>query len=202
MNRSRFVGLLAAAVAIALASSGCGTVYIGPDDADPATGPMRCDQPDDRPSGMHVLLAQSVPTASAVPCLRSDPGDWAVSGFHAANGRARVEFSNRFGNDDRATVELAAGCDVGAAQEVASPFDGTRRYTRPAIRAGRYADETHYVYPGACASLRFDLAGRGADLRGAEIAGALGFLSRDRLDRQIRDASDNHLHLDPVSEES
>jgi len=199
VNRSRLLALLAAVV---FTMSGCGTVYIGPDDADPATGPMRCDQPDDRPSGMHVLLAQAVPTASAVPCLRSDAGDWAVTGFHAANGRAVVEFSNRFGNDDKATVELAAECDVRAAQEISSPFDGTRKYTRPATRRGRYANETHYVYPGACASLRFDMAGRGADLRGAEIAGALGFLSRDGIDRQIRDASDNNLHLDPVSEES
>lgn len=181
----------------AMLTSGCGSVYIGPDDAEPATGPMRCAQPDDRPSGMQVLLAQSVPAASAVPCLRSEAGDWTVSEFQAENGHARVVFSYRYGNHDTATIDLAPGCasDLGAAHEVSSQFDGMRRYNRSVTRAGRYADEIHYVYPDACASLRFDLAGRGADLRGAEIAGALGFVSRTRLDQQVRAASHGHLHL-------
>jgi hypothetical protein len=196
MNARFRFRLIALLVATAMATSGCGTVYIGSDDPQPATEPMRCAQPADRPSGMQVLLAQAVPTASAVPCLRSAPGDWTISGFHAENGRARVEFSYRYGNDDTAVVVLAADCDVRAAKEVASQFDGTRKYSRPATRGGRYADEIHYLYPGACATLRFDLSGRGADLRGAEIAGALGFVARERLDRQIRTASDNLLHLD------
>jgi hypothetical protein len=186
-------------IAVAIATSGCGTVYIGADDPEPATDPMRCAQPVDRPSGMQVLLAQAVPTASSVPCLRSAPGDWTISEFHAEDGRARVEFSYRYGNDDTATIDLAADCDVRAAREVSSPFDGMRRYNRPATRQGRYADEIHYVYPGGCASLRFDLSGRGADLRGAEIAGALGFVARERLDRQIRSASDNRLRLDAAA---
>jgi hypothetical protein len=189
-------GAAAVLLAIAMATSGCGTVYIGPDDADPSTGPMRCAQPDDRPSGMHVLIAQAVPTATAVPCLRSDAGNWTVAGFHAEDGQATVEFSYRYGNDDTATIDLAADCDVRAAHEVSSQFDGMRRYNREATRGGRYANEIHYVYPGGCASLRFDLSGQGADLRGAEIAGALGFVSRERLDQQIRSTSDNHLHLD------
>jgi hypothetical protein len=198
--RSRVAVLViavAVAVAVAVGVSGCGTVYIGPEDADPATGPMRCAQSDKRPSGMQVLLAQAVPTASAVPCLRSDAGDWTVTSFHAEDGRARVEFSYRYGNDDTATVDLAVDCDVRAAQEVSSQFDGVREYNRTATRDGRYANEIHYVYPGACTSLRFDLSGRGANLRGAEIAGALGFVSREDLDQQIRTASDEHLHLDP-----
>jgi hypothetical protein len=190
------VAALLAAVAMAFAMGGCGTVYIGSDDPEPATDPMRCGQPVDRPSGMQVLLAQAVPTASVVPCLRSAPGDWSISGFHAEDGQARVEFSYRYGNDDTATIDLVADCDVRAAREVSSPFDGVRKYNRPATRGGRYADEVHYVFAGGCASLRFDLSGRGADLRGAEIAGALGFVARQRLDRQIRSASDNRLGLD------
>jgi len=46
--------------------------------------------------------------------------------------------------------------------------------------------------------LRFDMAATGAELRGAEFAGALGFVAREELDRQIRAATDDRLTLDPA----
>lgn len=188
---------LALITVLLLATGGCGGVYIGPDGPDPATRPLRCQQPADEPSGMQVLLAQSVPTASAVPCLTGDITDWLVAVFEVGNGRARIGFTHRYGrDDDTAVVELTAGCDVGAAREVSSRFDGMRRYDRPGDRGNRYTDRIFYVSPGACTALRFNLSGAGADLRGAEIAGVLGFVARADLDRQIRAASDGHLHLD------
>jgi hypothetical protein len=195
VNRSAIAALLLVA---ALATGGCGTVHIGPDGRAAVVSPMSCVQPDDRPSGMLLLLAQAVPTATSVPCLRSEAGNWSITEFHAENGRVRIEFSHRFGDEETATVDLAAGCDVRSAQEISSQFDGVRKYHAPATRGVRYADETRYVYSGACATLRFHLSDPGADLRGAEIAGALGFVSRERLDRQVRNASNNRLHLDPA----
>jgi hypothetical protein len=192
----RALAILAAA---ALASAtGCGSVYIGTEGSDPATRPMLCDQPSDQPSGTQILLAQSVPTASAVPCLRSEAGDWVVTKVDVRDGLGRIELSHRYGDEDTATIDLTAGCDVSDAHEVASQFEGVRRYTRELTRAGRYASESYYVYPGACTWLRFHLSGDGARLRSAEISGALSFVSRDHIDRQIREASDGHLQLDPT----
>jgi hypothetical protein len=192
----RTLAILAAA-ALAAASTGCGSVYVGTEGSDPATRPMLCDQPSDEPSGTHILLAQSVPTASAVPCLRSETGDWVMTNVEVRDGLGRIELSHRYGDEDTATLELTAECDVSDAHEVASQFEGVRRDTRELTRAGRYASESFYVYPGACTWLRFHLTGDGARLRSAEITGALSFVSRDHIDRQIREASDGHLHLDP-----
>jgi hypothetical protein len=181
-----------------LATGGCGDVYIGPDGPDPATRPLHCRQPADEPSGMQVLLAQSVPGASTVPCLTGDVTDWLMTVFEVKNGRAHIEFTHRYGrDDDTAALEFSADCDLGAAREVSSRFDGVRRYDRPGTGGNRYTDRIYYVGPGSCTALRFDLAGAGADLRGAEVSGVLGFVSRADLDRQIRSASDGHLHLDP-----
>jgi hypothetical protein len=191
--------ILAVLVAVTLAAvvGGCGNVYIGTDGPDPATDPMRCRQPSDEPSGMQILLAQSVPTATAVPCLRAETGDWVMTKFEVSDGLGRIELSHRYGDEDTATIDLTASCDVRDAEEISSQFGGMRKYARELTDAGRYANETYYVYPGGCTWLRFRLSGSGAGLRSAEIGGALGFLSRDQLDRQIRDASDDHLHLDP-----
>lgn len=189
---------LALITALLLATGGCGNVYIGPDGPDPATRPLRCQQPPDEPSGMQVLLAQSVPTASAIPCLNDDITDWLMAVFEVVNGTARIVFTHRYGrDDDTATLDFAADCDLGSAREVSSRFDGMRRYDRPGTSGVRYTDRIYYVAPGACTSLRFDLSGAGADLRGAEISGVLGFVPRATLDRQIKAASDGHLHLDP-----
>jgi hypothetical protein len=194
--RPRRLAVLVAA-ALASAAGGCGSVYIGTEGADPATHPMRCQQPSDEPSGMQILLAQSVPTAAAVPCLRSETGDWVMTKFEVSDGLGRIELSHRYGDEDTATIDLTASCEVHDAEEVTSQFGGMRKYGREQTFAGQYANETFYVYPGGCTWLRFRLSGSGAGLRSAEIDGALGFVSRDQLDRQIRDASDDHLHLDP-----
>lgn len=186
-----------AAVTAAVATGGCGTVYVGVDGPDPATAPLLCEQPAADASGMQVLLAQSVPTATAVPCLRSQVGDWIVTRFEVQDGRARIDFTYRYGHDDSATPELTPECQVGEAREVAGGIDGTRQYRREVRAPDRYADEIFYVYPGGCTSLRFHLSGSGAALRGGELASALGFVTRYQLDRQIRDASDGQLHLDP-----
>jgi hypothetical protein len=185
------------AVALGLALGGCGSnVYIGSGDGDPAVNEFRCEQPGG-PSGMLVLLAQAVPEAAAVPCVRADPGRWIMSEFMVRDGSAVVGFAYQYGGPDRVTIEMRPRCDVGDAKEVSSLHPGTRRYNRDLVRDGRYANEIYFTYAGACTSLRFDLEATGAELRGAEFTGTLGFVTRGELDRQIRAATDGRLTLDP-----
>jgi hypothetical protein len=193
-------GLLAVlAVLAAFAAGGCGSnVYIGSQESDPAVTEFRCGGQDGGPSGMLVLIAQSVPSASAVPCIEGEAGHWTMAEFTVRDGSAVVGFAYQYGGPDRVTVEMRAQCDVHDAREVSSRHEGTRRYNRELVRGGRYANEIHYVYEGACTSLRFDLGATGADLRGAEFAGALAFVARSELDRQIRAATDGRLTLDPA----
>jgi hypothetical protein len=183
---------------LALGTGGCGSaVYIGTEGPDPAAAPMRCDRPADKPSGMLVLIAQAVPTASSVPCLVGPVPNWIMSRFDVRDGSGVVEFTHQFGAEDTATIDVSAGCDVSGAQEVSSRHNGMQRFNRDARRSGRYANEVYFVYPGGCTSLRFNLTSDGAELRGAEMAGELSFVTREYLDRQIRKASDDNLELDP-----
>jgi hypothetical protein len=194
---------LAAGVAglvLAVALGGCASnVYIGPSGPDPANTPLQCDQPADFPSGLLVLFAQSVPTASAVPCLRARIENWNVTRLDVRDGRALLEFSYRFGDAETVTLELARECDLRGSREVSSEQPGMQRFERELRRGGRYANERYYRYPGACTSLRFSLSGSEslAALRGAEASGALGFVSRESIDRQIRELTGGRLKLDP-----
>jgi hypothetical protein len=191
----RWLAVLAAA---ALVLGGCGDgVYVGTDEGDPAVDEFRCAQPTG-PSGMLVLIAQSVPPAQWVPCLSGEPGRWTMSQLEVRDGGATIGFGYQFGGPDRATIEMRPSCDTHGAKEVSSQHAGTRRYNRDLVRGGRYANEIYFLYQGACTVLRFDLAATGAELRGAEFAGSLGFVARAELDRQIRAATDGRLTLDPA----
>jgi len=190
--------IIAFVAAAALALGGCGNaVYVGTDEGDPAVDGFRCAQPTG-PSGMLVLIAQSVPAAQYVPCLRGEPGRWTMSQLEVRDGTATIAFGYQFGGPDTATIEMRPSCDMHAAKEVSSQHPGTRRYNRDLVRGGHYANEIYFVYEGACTVLRFDMAATGAELRGAEFAGALGFVAREELDRQIRAATDDRLTLDPA----
>jgi hypothetical protein len=188
----------ATGVLLAFALGGCGSnVYIGSQEGDPAVTEFRCDG-HGGPSGMLVLIAQSVPSASAVPCLNGAAGRWTMAEFTVRDGSSVIAFAYQYGGPDRVTVEMRARCDLHDAKEVSSRHEGARRYNRDLDRNGRYASEIYYVYEGACTSVRFDLGATGADLRGAEFAGSLDFVARSELDRQIRAATGGRLTLDPA----
>ncbi len=195
------VAALAVLTAAATAVSGCGSTYIAAEGSDPGATPMRCVQAPGRLSGMQVLMAQAVPGASLIPCLREEVDTWAVTMFDVGTGRVRILFQYQFGNDDQsATVEVAPQCDMRGAREVSSEHPGVRRYDRDVESDDRYANERYYTYPDACTSLRFNLIGKNADLRGAELASIFGFVSRATLDQRIGDVSDHRLHLDPPNQ--
>jgi hypothetical protein len=189
---------LAALTAIAL--SGCGNAYIGAEGTDPATTPMQCVQPPGRLSGTQVLMAQAVPSASLIPCVREEVDDWVVTELDVGTGHVRILLEYRPGDAEVATIEVSRQCDMHDAREVASQHPGVRRYDRDFGGTDQYAIERYYTYPDACTALRINLTGRYAHLRAGELTSVFGFVSRGNLDERIGDLSDHRLHLDPSNQ--
>jgi hypothetical protein len=185
---------LALAVVCALSLGGCMNITIGPEGNDPATNELRCTPIGGDASGMLVLLAQSVPSASEVPCLRAVPMRWVLGVFDVRDGRAHVELHYVPQGDHRLVIELTASCDTGGATEYTSDFPGMRRYESG---TGGASPQRYYVYPGGCTALRFNLPGPGAAELGADVGSAVGFVSRAEIDRRVRELSRGKLHLDP-----
>src|SRR5829696_567869 len=57
------------------------------------------------------LLAQSVPSASLVPCVRSLPAGWSVAQVTVNNGRSVIPLNHDRAGTSVLVVRLAAGCD-------------------------------------------------------------------------------------------
>jgi hypothetical protein len=76
------------------------------------------------------LMAQSVPSASLVPCLGSLPAGWSVGLVTVNNGRSVIRLNHDRAGADALEVRLTAGCDTRGATEVMSNQPQVRRYQR------------------------------------------------------------------------
>jgi tRNA A-37 threonylcarbamoyl transferase component Bud32/membrane-associated phospholipid phosphatase len=139
------------------------------------------------------LMAQSVPSASLVPCMQFLPVDWKVAEVAVNNGRSVITLDHDRGGRAALVVRLTASCDLAGATEVTSEQAGARRY----LRMDGTARTRSYTFPGGCVSHRFSAAGPGA-LRLSDTASSeFGFLTREELRRALERRSHGRLELDP-----
>jgi hypothetical protein len=148
------------------------------------------------------LMAQSVPSASLVPCLRSLPPGWAVGPVTVNNGRSVIPLNHDRAGADVLTIRLTAACDTQGATEVAADHARIRRYQRIDRLAPRFEATRFDLFPGGCVTAR--AAGPAANR--AEITGdlrtLLGYTTRQTLQQALDQRSDGRLRLDPATARS
>jgi tRNA A-37 threonylcarbamoyl transferase component Bud32/membrane-associated phospholipid phosphatase len=138
------------------------------------------------------LMAQSVPSASLVPCVQLVPVDWKIANVAVNNGRSVITLDHDRGGRAAMRVELTASCDLAGATEVTSEQPRAPRYFRidSATRA--------YTFPGGCVTQRFNAAApsplRLSDTASTEL---VGFITREELRQALARRSDGRLRLDP-----
>jgi hypothetical protein len=146
-----------------------------------------------------VLMAQSVRTASWVPCLRAAvPLGWDFEYLDARNGKAAFQLgSDRDGQRQEIDVRLEPSCDTAGSTEIRSDRDGMQRFERVTMTTPQFEGERYYVFDGGCIVFDFRLT---ADNRGEPLALAtqvVGAVSRADLRDQVHEESDGRLQLDP-----
>ena len=156
------------------------------------------------PSNGVVLTAQSVPTASWVPCLNPLPPGWHFTDMNARKGSARFFLdSDRNDMDAQRAIEvlLTESCDTSGASRVPSDREGMRRFERVTQVSPTYIGSRFYVFEGGCITVLFTLSG---DDRAEPLAVAtqiIGTVPRDDLRNLVREESDGRLELDPPGSE-
>ena len=144
-----------------------------------------------------ILMAQSVPTASWVPCLDTVPLGWHFSGLDARSDSARFWLDSDRDGPHAIEVQLADGCDTEGATEIPSDRDGMTRLERVGQVFPHYVGRRYYVFDGGCITVVFTLSGQ---YRGEPLAVAtqgIGVVSRAQLADQVREQSGDRLDLDP-----
>ena len=134
-----------------------------------------------------ALVAQSVPTAAYVPCLRALPQGWRTTAFEAADGSTRLSLLSDRAEGRAVSVELAPRCDVTGATPAAPRAEGVRSFVRLSGLSPSYAGTMYDVFPGGCVRYRFAFP-RGPHIPlMEELATAIGLVRRGDLRIDVRD---------------
>lgn len=134
-----------------------------------------------------LIVAQSVPTASQVPCLAPMPAGWTVASVRIDQDHTEIRFDSDRAGDDAATLRLDAECDPSDAVSAPSDLPPAERFDQilrlaPGFRAARY-----YVFEGGCVTWRFAFDGDTSATESVAIGEILSLVPRAELNRGIRE---------------
>lgn len=179
---------------LALLLTGCTAVAVGSPDGVPG-----CAHGDVPMGNGVVLMAQSVPTASWVPCLREAamPMGWRFAGMDAGRGSARVWLDSDRAGRGAVVVTLSGSCDVDGTTEVPTDHPGMRRFERVNQVTPRFEGERSYTFEGGCLTVTLSVGGADRVEPLAVAATVIDVVRRSQVQQRVREQTDGRLSLDP-----
>jgi tRNA A-37 threonylcarbamoyl transferase component Bud32 len=139
-----------------------------------------------------ILMAQAVPTATAVPCIAALPAGWSLGGVRVHNDVASFWLNSDRAGDHALEVTLRhqGACNLDGATEFPSDAPGMRRFEEseqlsPSLRGVRT-----YVTDDQCVTFRFVFEGDTNASAIAVLDSAIGFEPRGRLIDEVERRSD------------
>jgi hypothetical protein len=144
-------------------------------------------------------MAQSVPTATLVPCLRTAlPLGWSFHHLRARDGTASFWLNSDRDGEQAIEVRLDPTCDTDGATQIPSDREGMDRFERVRLTTPSFEGERYYVFDGGCLTVVFELTGEGRGEPLALATQAVGVVSREDLLAQVHEESDGRLSLNPA----
>src|SRR5439155_14919649 len=125
-----------------------------------------------------VLMAQSVPGASMIPCVKALPLGWHFRSFDSEAGLSSFSLDSEIGGDRALQVTLQPRCSVARWPRWQSDESEVTLYRRVSQNAPIHEEEWAYTFSGGCAVYRFTIRkGDTAALTG-QIARGVSFMTR------------------------
>jgi membrane-associated phospholipid phosphatase/tRNA A-37 threonylcarbamoyl transferase component Bud32 len=138
------------------------------------------DTPSCGTGNLTVLMAQSVPSATVVPCIATLPAGWDAGTVDVRRDRSRFWLDIGHEHAVRVTLAPREQCVVADAVEVPSDRVGMRRFERPEQLPPGLRTTRLYVFDGGCVTFEFSLNDADASLM-FDADSALGFQPRASL---------------------
>jgi tRNA A-37 threonylcarbamoyl transferase component Bud32 len=143
------------------------------------------------------LLAQSVPSASLVPCVRSLPVGWMVGNMTVNDGRSVIALNHDRAGPRVLVVRLTAACDIRGAIQMTSNQPQVRRYQRIDRLAPRFEATRFDLFPGGCVTARARVPAANRAEITSQLATIVHYTTRQTLQQVLDQHSDGRLQLDP-----
>jgi tRNA A-37 threonylcarbamoyl transferase component Bud32/membrane-associated phospholipid phosphatase len=143
------------------------------------------------------LLAQSVPSASLVPCLRPLPVGWMMGTVTINDGRSVIPLNHDRAGPGVLVIRLTATCDTRGATEVSSDQPQVRRYQRIDRQTPRLEATRFDRFQGGCVTAQATVPAANQTEITSQLPTILGYTSRQALQQALDQRSDGRLRLDP-----
>ncbi|HET9248732.1 MAG TPA: hypothetical protein VFP13_02160 [Actinomycetota bacterium] len=137
---------------------------------------------------LFVLMAQSVPSATLLPCIAALPAGWSYGGSDVSDDGARFWLDSDRGGIHAVEVSLAISCRIGGAVEVTnSTSEGGVRVYLDEFTLHPFTANKYFVFPGGCVTYRYRFASDALPTLALEVDEAVTFGLRTVLVRQVRE---------------
>src|SRR3954471_12467131 len=142
------------------------------------------------------LIAQSVPGAAQVPCVRRLPAGWTLAHVTVAAGTSVLTFDHDRAGPGAMVATLTEGCDPGGAADIGPAGPGIRSYQRVQPSTGRVTTTRYDVLPRGCLTTRLVAPPEQQAGLAAEVRQLLDFRTREDLEQELNQRSHGRLRLD------
>jgi hypothetical protein len=150
-----------------------------------------CGRADD---SVFALMAQAVPSATQLPCVKDLPVGWTFSGASIRDGEAQLWLDSTIAGVHAVEIALTGACDIGVAVEVPAAPDevGMRTYVLPDLPPA-FSGQRILLFQGGCVTYRYHFAGEAPPTLALEAEEALSFTARSEIVRQVSEELDQTL---------
>jgi hypothetical protein len=142
-----------------------------------------CNTVDD---SVFALMAQSVPSATQLPCLRELPVGWSFTGSQFRDGSSQLWLDSTIAGVHAVEVDLRSSCDTAEAVEVPPAPDevGMQSYVRPDDPPG-FSGVRFLLFDGGCVAYRYHFTGDAPPTLALEAEEALSFVPRTSIEEAV-----------------
>jgi len=144
------------------------------------------------------IEAQSVPTATLLPCIRPLPLGWTLARANAGSGRSVITLDNDRAGTGALQLTLTARCPAGGATQVRSVIPGVRRFAARQTAGGGFSASWYDLFPGGCVTILLHSTSRLAAVDSGlpdQAMLILGYVPRSALQQALQQRSGGRLHL-------
>jgi len=128
-----------------------------------------------------AIIAQSVPSASYLPCILDLAPGWNTSGFNPTQDGTSFLLNSDRSPGQPVTIRVTATCNASGASPSPSRAPGVLTYTRLDSISPRFAGTLYDVFPGGCISYGFDFAPGSQIALVEQFEDAIGLYPRQQL---------------------
>lgn len=135
------------------------------------------------PTEALVLLAQTVQSATRLPCIASYPAGWSYGGDDFRRDSGTFWLDSAIAGPRAVEITLLEACEASSGDPIDPGVEGIEA----TATTGPQGETRRYVFEGGCVEQTIALGTDGGEALLAEAEATLGFLDRAEIARTLRD---------------